>query len=278
MFAKFLPMLEADTGTSIGGTGAEGQEVADPGSEEGAEDQEFTDPDDEEGEETLLLGEEPSEDRDLEKDAAFANMRRENQAFQSLFEQEFKGQINPYTGEEIETVNDYFEFKAQYEEDREQQEEAARMEAFEDAGIPAEYLQQMISNHPVVKKAAELAESMERASRESVFNTELENIRKLNPEIKTFEDLTKIENYDVFESMVKGGMHIDVAYRKINELKHGKTASLDTKGHLLTTDGGGTGDMSISAEQLRWYKKIMPKATEKEIRDYHAKSVKRKEK
>ncbi len=60
-FRSFEPMLDADDGLDIGGTGAEEQELADPVVEEGAEEQEAADPAD-------------------KSDAAFAEMRRLNEA------------------------------------------------------------------------------------------------------------------------------------------------------------------------------------------------------
>lgn len=65
VFNGFFPLLDADDGLSVGGTGEEVQEVAEPADEEGVEEQEVA---------------EPVETGKTESDAAFAQMRRELEA------------------------------------------------------------------------------------------------------------------------------------------------------------------------------------------------------
>ena len=83
-----------------------------------------------------------------------------------------------------------------------------------------------------------------------MFNTELDNIKRLNPEIKSLEDLKNIEDYDVFEGLVKSGMHIDAAYKRLMSLKQPKSTKKDTTGHIKTVDGVSGDNINIPAETL----------------------------
>ena len=121
---------------------------------EGENIQELTDPEEEEYEESEEEESDDEDDRDYERDAAYQQMRLDAQAREeriaeleselastragtnSLFETTYRGRINPYTGEVIETMEDYNEY----------QQEHVR-QTLASAGLPENFIDEQTLNH-----------------------------------------------------------------------------------------------------------------------------------
>ena len=102
---------------------------------------------------------------------------------------------------------------------------------------------------------------------------ELREIQKLNPDIKSIADLRNLgEDQAVFDALIKGGMHIDQAYREISRKSAPPSVKPDTKSHLRVTNGGSRQPAAgLSAEEIALCKEMMPGLTTKEINDWYAK-------
>lgn len=98
------------------------------------------------------------EDRDKDRDAIFASMRRKAEAeakakydaeiekLNSKVVRNFSGYINPDTGKPIASANEYFDIYEKQENDR-------RMAELEKGGISRDEFQKMIDNNPAVLEA-----------------------------------------------------------------------------------------------------------------------------
>jgi len=204
-------------------------------------------------------------------DSAFAAIRRENERLKEerdLLASNVYGQTNPITGEPIKTAEDLKAF-----------ENAREKQALEGIGLPGDYIQKQIENNPLLKEARIIIEKQNEAIQTASFNRELENIKKMNPDIKKLSDLQSIPEYDVFESLVKGGKHIDEAYKIIAKFKDTSKAAPVNKGkeHLISSKGNSGSAEQIPRETYELYKSLNPKATIKEIRAHWSKSHRREE-
>lgn len=103
--------------------------------------------------------------------------------------------VNPYTGNKITTEAEYQNYVENYEAEQ-------NAAALQEAGLSVEVLNKMIANHPAIKKAEQLIEQMETQAAAQAFDSAIVEISKLNPNIKDFEDLTAMENFEVFNQLV----------------------------------------------------------------------------
>ncbi len=118
-------------------------------------------------------------------------------------------------------------------------------------------LDEMINNHPAVKQAQHLADLVVQQRNREILNSELRNIQKINPEIKTLADLKNLgEQQEVFDTLVKGGMHIDKAYQAIAE-RPAKSRKPDNRSHITQVNGGVSGEGTVlSAEEISLAKQM----------------------
>lgn len=133
-------------------------------------------------------------------------------------------------------------------------------------------MNERINSHPAVQQATQMLQQIQQQRTQELFNRELREIQKINPEIKTLADLRNLgESQEVFDALIKGGMHIDQAYKAIAG-KHPAPAKPDTKGHLKVTNGAShQPSAGLSAEEIALCKEMMPGLTTKEINDWYAK-------
>lgn len=147
-------------------------------------------------------------------------------------------------------------------------EEVERQRMAEEAAM-----NEKINNHPAVQRANQLAQLIQQQRNQEMFNRELREIQKINPDIRSLADLQNLgEQQDVFNALIKGGMHIDQAYKVVAGKPASTAAKPDTKSHLRTTNGGSSQPAAgLSAEEIALCKELMPGLTTKEINDWHAK-------
>lgn len=249
--------------------------------EEGENIQELTDP--EEEDEYDDSEEDDEDERDYERDAAYQQMRLDAQAkdariaeleseladsnagTNSLFEATYKGKINPYTNEVIETLEDYNEY----------QQEHIR-QTLASAGLPENFIDEQINNHPAIRKANAVMEQLEQANFESQIANDLVEIRKINPEIRDIQDLADDPDVDIIEAYVRNGHTYAEAYSRVHSIRtpQKKTVKRDTKSHMKTTSGGAGDYVEVPADVAAQYRVFNPKATDKEIREHYKRSRK----
>lgn len=256
-------------------------EVADLPSEyeEGEEGQELAEPEEEYEEDE----EEAEDERDYERDAAYQQMRLAAQqrderiaelegelastraGTNSLFESTYKGKINPYTNEVIETMEDFNEYQKEH-----------IRQTLASAGIPENYIDEQISNHPAIVKANAVMKQIEKANFDSQIANDLVEIRKINPEIRDIQDLAEDPDVDMIEAYVKNGHTYAEAYNRVHSMRspQKKPVKKDTKSHIKTTTGGAGDYVEVPADVAAQYKLFNPKATDKEIREHYKKSRK----
>lgn len=189
---------------------------------------------------------------------AIARQRSEREAQQRVdrqFAQRFAGYKNPETGADIHTMQDYFDAM-------DAQNRIARQKAIEQATAnqTAEQraaLQRLIDSDP--EKARLKAEMEElKAARvndeaQAAFAADFAALQKLEPSLKTPDDLAKLDGFDKMVELVqRNGLDMVTAYKALNYGKAvqsgteaGKQAAINAargKGHLAAH--GGTGQPS----------------------------------
>lgn len=152
---------------------------------------------------------------------AIARQRSEREAQQRVdrqFAQRFAGYKNPETGADIHTMQDYFDAM-------DAQNRIARQKAIEQvtANQNAEQraaLQRILENDP---EKAQLKAEMEqlKAARvndeaEKAFERDFAELQKLEPALKTQQDLAKLEGFDEIVALCQKGIDMVTAYKAVN--------------------------------------------------------------
>ena len=197
------------------------------------------------------------------------------------------GLTDPYTNKTIRTKAEYDAYKTRHDSETISKELGK-------AGISREAMDAIIDSHPAVlqaKTAAKAYEAAQRSAQENAaksrFESQLSEISKIDPAIKTAEDLMGLPNIDAIKGYTKKGLSIVEAYKLANidnltgkkaeaaaQTAYNKAASKD---HLTSTSVRGQGEISMPRQQLEWYRKITGK-TDKQIREDYAKHVKKYQK
>lgn len=237
-----------------------------------------------------LSEEEPAPEQDFKNDrnAFFASQRRQQEeaqrqqrALDDLVSEMFEGQVNPFTNQPVRTLADYKAYKQQLQEDQLKQ-----------AGISNEQLDQIVNSRPEVQQAQQILEQQRiQQQQESLargqkqLNDEVATIAKLDPSIKTFEDIMALPNFgDINERVQKGYTLLD-AYKVVNmdrimsnqkrAIKQQTLNQVASKSHMTTTGQNGAGyDVSVPPEIMAAYREMMPKATTKEIQAHYKRHMK----
>lgn len=152
---------------------------------------------------------------------AIARQRSEREAQQRVdrqFAQRFAGYKNPETGADIHTMQDYFDAM-------DAQNRIARQKAIEQvtANQNAEQraaLQRILENDP---EKAQLKAEMEqlKAARvndeaQKAFERDFAELQKLEPALKTQQDLAKLEGFDEIVALCQKGIDMVTAYKAVN--------------------------------------------------------------
>lgn len=155
-----------------------------------------------------------------------------------------------------------------------------KAEEYKAKGIDTDAINDIINNHPDVKKAQEQAKQAQ--AQENIRGA----ISQLNADyqldLKTGDDLDKLHNADKMAEFIGKGLSASDAYFMANkkEILSGEMASakqaainsINSKNHIKATgDGVDISTVKIDAEEMKYYKAWFPKWSEKQIREYHAK-------
>lgn len=127
-------------------------------------------------------------------------------------------------------------------------------------------------------KAEQEKTAMEKAKAQ--LGSDLAAIAAINPEIKSFEDLAKLESYPkIYERVKTQGLTIAEAYVLENRdtlisqsRASGKQAALNAMGekaHLTSTAKRGEGSISVPRDIAEQYRLMMPGATDAEIQQHY---------
>lgn len=279
-------VMEAlDVSLEEGASGGEEKEVAEPSAE--------VNPEGEEGQEVA----EPASDKgEKGRDAIFASARRraEEAARGKIAEAKRDadkrvsdvisslGIKNPVTGK-IATN------EAELREARMAENSTEAAGKLKRLGISEELLRDMIDNHPSVVKAKELSDKLEKEARradnaeyEANISKEIEKISKENPEIKTFDDVYALPEYEeIYRLSVQKGLSLSEAYRLATYDRHVERARAESraqaknevgsKAHIKTSGGSkGTGK-EVPASVLARMKELTPGLSDEEYKNFYFK-------
>ncbi len=193
------------------------------------------------------------------------------------------GLKNSFTGETITSKEEFDKWSEAFE--------AAKLEqSLKEGKLTPEALDRAVAANPAVRRAEELLRQQEedRQAREAAafrqqVDRELEEIRKMDPGIRTVEDILKLETGGAFREAVGRGHSFLDAFKlanfdRLQERRRAEAAqvaqraaqaarnSARSKEHLLPS-GGKAGEVSVAVpgDVMEMYRMMMPGASEAEI-------------
>jgi len=137
--------------------------------------------------------------------------------------------------------------------------------------------QQALENHPIIQQTKRMMEQQEAERVQNLFKSELADIQKLNPSIKSLEDLKNIEHAEVFDSLLKGGMHINEAYKVVAKLGTTAPTKPNTKEHLVGVGGGDStpdGLIEVPSGEMARLKNWFPDDTPQKLKERYNRILK----
>ena len=238
--------------------------------------------------------EEASNVQSAEENAKYAAARRKAEAefaekqrrYDAEFERRFKDYNNPITGEPIKNQRDYFAAL-------DAQEKLTRDKELRDAGINPQviedYVNRQVENNPIVQQAQVVMQQAAESQMKSRLADDIKAINKLNPNLKTLDDVFALPNAEQMVALVQNSrdaISLADAYKIVNfdDLMAGKTASakqatlnnLNGTSHLNQTDGvtdGGNNEVEIPANELDQWKKAFPGVSMADLRKKYNKAI-----
>ena len=240
-----------------------------------------------EGNETPETTEQPEAEPE-DRNAAFARVRREAEAkanrrmsaLDAEVAERFKGFTNPITGQPITTAKEYFDAL-----DAQNQVDTQRTLA--EKGLDPKLIENAVNNNPAIKAANLILQQERLKSVQTYLDEQVAEVGKIDPDIKTAQDIEKSERYSEILRYVKEN-HLSIvdAYKltyadKLNERKTAavKQQALNnarSQSHLKATDGGNVGSdglVEIPSNQLAQWKEFFPNKTAKELKEAYNRSL-----
>lgn len=217
-----------------------------------------------------------------EDNARFAAARRESEARQKQMENRMNALAKS------QGFNSFDELEEHLKEEKLNQ---LGQKLYEEYGVEQDavkpFIDDMVNAHPDVVKAREALELSRQQEAQRYVDAEIEIIKGLNPDIKSFEDILALENFADIEKLLNKNYSISDAYKIANfnsivEQGSKKGAQMarndiESKNHLTTTKGSGAGDAVMVPEEVKeQYKIFNPGITDDEIAKDYKKSLERK--
>ena len=105
---------------------------------------------------------------------------------------------------------------------------------------------------------------------------QLDLIARLDPSVKSMEDIAAMPTAEAFRGYVAKGLGLEEAFymanrkaieeRKLTAARAAGVSAAASKGHLAPVGGGGQAEtVEVPAEQRALYRELMPEATDAEI-------------
>ena len=188
---------------------------------------------------------------------------------------------NTLTDEPIKSMDEFRAWKRDYD--------TAQMQRDLQAGkLTPESLERAIAESPAVKRAEEAARKAEEEQRlrdmeafKLRADAEVAEIGKLDPSVKSIEDILALPTGQVFRELVQRGNSFIDAFRLANferlttaaaaAAKQAALTNARSKDHLTTKSPRGAGSVPVPKEEMALFKALMPNMTEAEIREYYNK-------
>ena len=167
-------------------------------------------------------------------------------------------------------------------------EKSHRRENLEKIGIADEdaftsLVNDAVMSNPTVVEAQRVIEAQREREQKAVLDAAINEISSIDPDVNSIDDLLSLDNYDGFYDLVEKGYSLPDAYKiisfdKISSKKAASAAqnvinNISSKGHITTTKGTQTKEITVPDEVLNTYRKNNPDMTEDEIRKHYSKFV-----
>ena len=219
------------------------------------------------------------------EDAKEEARKQERERFEEQIKQLFVGKTNPYTDKPIETLEDLAAFN--------EAERKARISRDLKAGnLTQEALDEAVKNSPIVKKAEQVLADAEKAKEETQSERfkqqaeqEIAQIAKLNPQIKTLNDIMAMPTGQQFAKYVRdNGLNFVDAYKLANQAEISKMQQAAAqqqlrnaaagKSHLQPVQARGQEPVKVPEDVKREYRLFDPNMSDDEITKEYAKYLK----
>lgn len=282
-------MAEIDYNAVFGIEGEEVQEAADPATEDnvGANEQEAAEPAGESHvEEGAETEQKPSDESSHhvqtdEENARYAAMRRKAEAdAEKRMNAELDksiaslGLTDPYTNKPITNHAEMQAYRQRFVEEQ-------RKEVQEKAGMSPEDYQRFVDSLPEVQAGKAAQQKVIDLEIRAKIDSQMREIQMISPEIKSMEDLSKLDNFDKLYDMVGKGYELADAYKVLNydrltakaaeAAKQQALNSIGGKNHLQPVTPRGQGAVPVPADVVAEYRALMPEATDAEIQAHYNK-------
>lgn len=213
--------------------------------------------------------------QDKEKNRKFAADRRAREIEEARREAQSEvikamGVRDPNTGKLIDNLTDYKKFS-----DGQKQRRLA--DNLRDHGIDPELINEIIEANPAVaaaRAAMEKAKATEEKAKETgdalTFNKAIMEVSKRNPQVKSYDDLAALPEFDTFKRLVGAGFTFGEAYdmatagRRAEAERQAAYNAVASKSHLGKTPGHAVQDYGITDQQFSDYRQLNPNATRAE--------------
>ena len=226
-----------------------------------------------------------TQEPELDRNAIYADARRKAEAeakhkyeaIDAQFAEKFKDYKNPETGEPIKSAKDYFEAIAA-------QERVATKKTLADKGIDPSIIEKAVNNSPALQAANRIIEEQRRKDVEIYLTDQVKAVSKIDPSIKSVEDIEKSDRYpEVLKYVNENRLSIVDAYKLVyaDRLTQSKTEAVKQQAinnaksqqHLKSTDGGATTDglVPIPEKDLAQWQQFYPEKSSKELRELYNK-------
>ena len=196
------------------------------------------------------------------------------------------GITDPATGMPVTT-------KAQYDAMRQAQAQNAKQSFMQANNMTEADYNALVGTLPEVQAARKALAEAEQAARKSneaaakiKIDEQIKEISKMDPAVKSIDDIMAMENYQEFYDLVKKGSSFTDAYELANYSRLVERAAAAEKQRTLNAQAGkahltpqnagqGQGLPTVPAEEMEYYKMLCPDMTPEEIaRDWAKRKIK----
>ncbi len=225
---------------------------------------------------------------------AEAKLQRDRQAFETEKQRAIQdginaeiaqmGLVDPATGQSIKDAEGLRAYREALAARRMEQAAGAK-------GMTADELKELVELHPDVAAAkaereenARQAEANQRAAAEARLNSDIAEIGKLNPSIKSFSDLRALDRFDAIYEKIKRGYSVIDAYRteysdalteaRVREAEQRVRNGAAGKSHMQRMDSRGDGGVEVPNDEVSLLSRLTGKSAEEARRSlsrFHSK-------
>lgn len=220
-----------------------------------------------------------------ETNAAFANMRRQNQELSrrlaetdAMFARQFGKYKNPETGEPIRSAKDYYEAMAA-------QERANAREQMQQNGIDPSVLDNLIANSPAVRQAQAATAELNSFRAQQQIDADCKEILALDPSLNSVDEILNDPSMPLMLEKVQQGMRLVDAYKIVNfdrvfaskeaAVKQQTVNQVKGKNHLATGASINVNDTEedIPASMVEKFKEMFPEKNMKELKTLYNQTI-----